>query len=173
MEKKEKKCKCTKECKCKNECKCGNDCNCNNEKVKELEDKLLRMQAEFINYKNRTSNEVSNLLKYEGESFIKSILPIVDNFERAIMMDNNDLSDEVSKFLSGFKMIYSSLKQILIDNEVLEIEVEGLEFNPELMDAVLTEHDETKPGNVVLEVLTKGYIYKGKVIRHAMVKVNN
>ena len=89
------------------------------------------------------------------------------------MDDNNDMSDEVSKFLSGFKMIYGNLKSLLDKYEIKEIDALGKEFNPTYMDAVLTEHDEAKPANVVVEVLTKGYMYKDKVIRPAMVKVNN
>ena len=138
----------------------------------ELEDKYMRLQAEYLNFKTRTQSEVSRMLQYEGEDFIKEILNIKDNLERAILMDDNDLSDEVSKFLSGFKMILGNLTQVLDKFEVHEIECLGMEFNPNLEEAVLTEHDENKPENVVLEVLTKGYKYKDKVIRHAMVKVN-
>ncbi len=138
----------------------------------ELEDKYMRLQAEYLNFKTRTQGEVSRMLQYEGEGFIKEILNIKDNFERAIMMDDNDLSDEVSKFLSGFKMILGSLTALLDQYEVKEIDCLGKEFDPNFEEAVLTEHDETKPENVVLEVLTKGYTYKDKVIRHAMVKVN-
>ena len=138
----------------------------------ELEDKYMRLQAEYLNFKTRTQGEVSRMLQYEGESFIKEILGIKDNFERAIMMDDNDLSDEVSKFLSGFKMILGSLTSLLDKYEVKEIDCLGKEFDPNFEEAVLTEHDENKPENVVLEVLTKGYTYKDKVIRHAMVKVN-
>ncbi len=138
----------------------------------ELEDKYIRLQAEYLNFKTRTQTEVSRMLQYEGEDFIKEILVIKDNLERAIMMDDNDLSDEVSKFLSGFKMILGNLTSLLDKFEVHEIECLGLEFDPNVAEAVLTEHDENKPENVVLEVLTKGYKYKDKVIRHAMVKVN-
>lgn len=138
----------------------------------ELEEKFMRLQAEYLNYKTRTQGEVSRMLKYEGEEFIKQILSIKDNMERAIMMDNNDLSDEVSKFLSGFKMILGNLNNILENFEVKEVECLGMEFDPNVADAVLTDHNEEKPENVVLEVLTKGYKYKDKLIRPAMVKVN-
>lgn len=138
----------------------------------ELEDKYMRLQAEYLNFKTRTQGEVSKMLQYEGENFIKEILVIKDNLERAVLMDDNDLSDEVSRFLSGFKMILGSLTALLDKYEVKEIECLGLEFDPNVAEAVLTEHDENKPENVVLEVLTKGYMYKDKVIRHAMVKVN-
>ena len=138
----------------------------------ELEDKYMRLQAEYLNFKTRTQTEISRMLQYEGEDFIKEILEIKDNFERAIMMDDNDLSDEVSKFLSGFKMILASLTVLLDKFEVKEVECLGLEFDPHVAEAVLTEHDENKPANVVLEVLKKGYKYKDKLIRPAMVKVN-
>ena len=138
----------------------------------ELEEKYMRLQAEYLNFKTRTQTEVSRMLQYEGEDFIKEILNVKDNFERAVMMDDSDLSDEVSRFLSGFKMILGNLTNLLDKFEVREIECVGLEFDPHVAEAVLTDHDETKPENVVLEVLTKGYKYKDKVIRHAMVKVN-
>lgn len=139
---------------------------------KELSDKNLRLQAEFINYRNRTSNEITERLKYEGENFIKELLPIVDNFERAILLDDRDLSDDVSRFLSGFKMVYGNLISIFDKMEIKEIDCLGKEFDPGFAEAVLTEHDENKPENVILEVIMKGYTYKGKVIRPAMVKVN-
>ena len=138
----------------------------------ELEDKYIRLQAEYLNFKTRTQGEISRMLQYEGEDFIKEILEIKDNFERAIMMDDNDLSDEVSRFLSGFKMILASLTGLLDKFEVKEVECLGLEFDPHVAEAVLTEHDDNKPENVVLEVLKKGYKYKDKLIRPAMVKVN-
>ncbi len=141
-------------------------------KNKELEDKYLRLQAEFVNMRNRNEQEKANLLKYEGEKVIKEFVAITDDFERAIKMDDNDLSDEVSKFLSGFKIIYSNMIQTLERNEVKEIDCLGKEFDPNYEEAVMVEHDETKPENVVLEVFTKGYMYKDKVLRHAMVKVN-
>lgn len=135
-------------------------------------DKTIRAQAEMMNFKRRKEEETSNMLKYANEDVLKSLLPVVDNFERAIMLDDNDLSDEVSKFLSGFKMIYSNVIDIFNKFEVKEIEAEGIEFDPRVHQAVLMEHDDSKPHNVVLEVLQKGYMYKDRVIRPAMVKVN-
>lgn len=139
---------------------------------KELEEKYMRLQAEFLNFKTRTQGEISKMLQYEGEDFIKEILVIKDNLERAVSMDDNDLSDEVSKFLSGFKMILGNLTALLDKYKVREVECLGLEFDPHVSEAVLTEHDENKPENIVLEVYTKGYKYKDKLIRPAMVKVN-
>ena len=140
--------------------------------LKESSEKVLRLAAEMQNYKKRNETEKSNMLKYANEDLAKSLLPILDNFERAIKLDDNDLSDEVSKFLSGFKMIYGSFVNVLNNIEVKEIECDGLEFDPVYHQAVLTEKDENKPSGVILEVLQKGYMYKDKVIRPAMVKVN-
>ena len=135
-------------------------------------DKVLRTQAEMMNFKRRKEEEISYMLKYANEDILKALLPIVDNFERAIKLDDNDLSDDVSKFLSGIKMIYTSVIDVLNKFEVKEIIADGVEFDPKIHQAVLMEHDEAKPSGVVLEVLQKGYLYKDKVIRPAMVKVN-
>ncbi len=139
---------------------------------KELNDKFVRTQAEFINYKTRSEQEKITMFKYEGENLIKQILEVVDDLGRAIMMDDDDLSDEVSNFLKGFKMIYTRLIGVLDNLGVKEVDVEGKEFDPNYAEAILTEHDENKPENVVLEVLKKGYMYKDKLLRPAMVKVN-
>ena len=143
-----------------------------NNKIKDLESALLRNQAELQNYKRRHDEEFMKYKKYANEDLIKELLPVLDNFERAIKMDDNDLTDDVSKFLSGFKLIYTNLVGILEKLEVKEIEAEGLEFDPNYHHAVLTEHDDNKPAGVILEVLQKGYMYKDKVIRPTMVKVN-
>ena len=140
--------------------------------LQEKDDKLLRNSAELVNFKRRKEQEISTMLKYANEDFVVELLPVIDNFERAIKLDDNDLSDEVSKFLSGFKMIFGNLNSILGKFEIKEIESLGVEFDPNFHQAVLMEHDENKPSGVVLEVLQKGYIYKDKVIRPAMVKVN-
>ena len=137
-----------------------------------VNEKMLRNQAELVNFKRGKEEEVPHMMKYCNEDILKSLLPIIDNFERGLMMDDNDLSDEVSKFLSGFKMIYTDIIGIMNKNEVKEIEAEGIEFDPKVHQAVLMDHDEEKPHGVVLEVLQKGYMYKDKVIRPAMVKVN-
>lgn len=142
------------------------------EELQKEKEKNMRIQAEMINFKKRKEEETSNLLKYANEDLVSELLPVIDNFERAIKMDNDDLSDDVSKFLEGFKMIYGNLINILNKLDVKEIEASGIEFDPKYHQAVLTEKDESKPSGVVLEVLQKGYMYKDKVIRPAMVKVN-
>lgn len=142
------------------------------EENKVLQDKVLRVTAEMQNMKRRMEEERSNLLKYEGEDFIKSILPIADNFERAIGVNEEGLSEEVVKYLNGFKMIYSNLSSILQSNQVEIIDAINKPFDPNTMDAVMTEENSEVEPNTVIDVLQKGYTYKGKVIRHAMVKVS-
>ena len=141
-------------------------------KVSSLQESLLRNQAELQNYKKRKDEETDKIMKYKDEELIKELLPIIDNFERAIKMDDNDLSDEVSKFLEGFKIIYTNTINILEKFQIKAIEADGVEFDPTYHHAVLIDHDESKPEGVVLEVLQKGYMYKDRVIRPAMVKVN-
>lgn len=137
-----------------------------------LKDKYLRTQAEMQNMRRRMEEEKANLLKYEGEDLIVKLLPTLDNFERAIKMDDTNLEDEVSKFLEGFKMIYGNLSSTLQGYEVIAMDILNKPFDPELMDAVLAEEVEGVEPNIVVDVLQKGYTYKGKVIRHAMVKVS-
>ncbi len=141
-------------------------------KIKNLEEALLRNQAELINYKRRREEETARLLKYSEEDIILELLPILDNFERAIKMDDNDLTDEVSKFLEGFKMVYGQINNLFTKFEVTEIESLDKEFDPTYHQAVITGKDETKESGIVIEVLQKGYMYKDKLIRPSMVKVN-
>lgn len=137
-----------------------------------LKDKFLRVNAEMQNMRRRMEEEKANLLKYEGEDLIKRLLPIIDNFERAIGMDDTNLEDEVSKFLSGFKMIYGNLNSTLQGYEVMAMDILNKPFDPNTMEAVMLEEVEGVEPNIVVDVLQKGYTYKGKVIRHAMVKVS-
>ncbi|MDO5569659.1 MAG: nucleotide exchange factor GrpE [bacterium] len=141
-------------------------------RIKELEEKLVRNQAELQNYKRRREEETSRIMKYANEDLILDILPILDTFERAVMMDDDNLEDEVSKFLEGFIMIYNNLKNVLIKFEVKEIEALNEEFDPTYHQAVVTEKKEDTPSGMVIEVMQKGYIYKDKVIRPVMVKVS-
>lgn len=165
-------CGCDEKC----ECLCEEDLNDEREllskRIKELEDSLLRNQAELMNYKKRKEEETNRILKYAEEDILKGFLPILDNFERAIDMDNDNLDDEVSKFLEGFKLMYKQIKELLDKFEVREIEVMDKEFDPATSQAVMVDKDETKDSLIVLEVFQKGYMYKDRILRTAMVKVN-
>ena len=137
-----------------------------------LNDKLLRVSAEMQNMRRRYEEELSKSYKYSGEDVIVSLLPVIDNFERAIKLDDSNLSDELSKFLEGFKMIYGNILNIFNNLEVKEIEALHKPFDPNTMEAVLTSHEEGIEPGVVIDVMQKGYTYKDKVIRVAMVKVS-
>ena len=138
----------------------------------ELLDKVKLCQAELINYRRRKEEETNNMLKFANQDLILEILPIVDNFERAIKEDDNNLTDELSKFLAGFKIMYASLNDVLKKYGVEEINRVGEIFNPSEEQALLTDSLPDHADEEVLEVLLKGYKLKGRVIRPASVKIN-
>ena len=137
-----------------------------------LIEKIKLKEADLINYRKRKDEEVANMLKYANEDLIKELIGVVDNFERAISLDDDNLTDELSKFLSGFKIMYSTLVSILNKFGVEEINRVGQIFDPNLEEALMTDKVEDKDNEVVLDVLLKGYKLKDKVIRPASVKVN-
>lgn len=187
-------CTCGDNCECTedNHCGCGGKCEQPKEKkdkkkkkdkhmdklneaynmISELEDRLLREKAELVNYRKRKEEETSRMLKYSNEDLVKSLLPIVDNLERAINMDDDNLEDEVSKFLSGFKMIYCNLINTLEKYGVKVIDGANKPFDPTYHQAIMTEPREGVESEMIIEVLQKGYLLKDKVIRPAMVKVS-
>lgn len=140
--------------------------------IADLNNKIKYQQAENINYRKRKDEETANLLKFANQDLILELIITVDNFERAIKLDDTNLNDELSKFLAGFKLIYSHLTETLKKFGVEEIPTVGSEFNPNVHEALMTGHDETKPNDTILECLLKGYTLKGKVIRAAKVIVN-
>ena len=170
------------ECICGDKCECGDECHCEttendtdkllSKRIKELEDALLRSQAELLNYRKRKDEETSRILKYAEEDVLKGFLPILDNFERAIDMDDNNFGDETSKFLEGFRLVYNQTKSLLEKFEVKEIDCLDKEFDPSIEQAISTEKNKEKPSGTVLKIYQKGYMYKDKVLRLAMVIVN-
>ena len=140
--------------------------------ISQLEDSLLRSKAELVNYRKRKDDEVSRMLKYSNEGLVLELLPTLDNFERAIKLDETNLSEELKKFLEGFKMIYCHLTGVLEKYEVKAIDGANKPFDPTYHQAVLTEKVEGMASGMVVEVLQKGYLLKDKVIRPAMVKVS-
>lgn len=144
----------------------------NLKKIKDLQEALLRTQADNVNYRKRKDEEVAKRLEYANEDLVKEILPVVDNFERAISLDDDNLDDELSKFLQGFKMIYCHLVDILNKYDVKAIDGANKPFDPKYHQAVLTEKVDGMESGMVIEVMQKGYLFKDKVIRPAMVKVS-
>lgn len=139
-----------------------------NELLGAEKEKSMRIQAEMMNFRKRKEEEVLNIRKYANEDILKSLVNIVDNFERALSLEN----DENKEFLKGFQMIRTNILNILSDNGVVEIECLNAPFDPNFHQAVLTEACEGVDAGIVIEVLQKGYMYKDKVLRATMVKVS-
>ena len=195
METKEEEIKVTEE---KNECNCKDkekSCECHDKskkkdkhheeikklkeeleykdkQINDLNEKIRYHQAELINYRKRKEEEVTNRLKYANQDLISELILILDNFERAIRLDDNNLTDELSKFLKGFKMMYASFDDVLKKYGLEEIEAEHKEYDPNTMEALMTDSDKNYKDGEVLEVLLKGYRLKDRVIRPASVRVN-
>ncbi|MDD3241409.1 MAG: nucleotide exchange factor GrpE [Bacilli bacterium] len=140
------------------------------ETIKELENKVLYNQAELINYRKRKDEEVMNMLKYANKDLILELIPILDNFERAMNIKQDD--QEVKQYLTGIKLIYDGFVDTLNKFGVKEIDALGLKFDPNYHDAIVTVSDTEKEDDVIVEVLIKGYMLKDRVIRHSVVKVN-
>lgn len=138
--------------------------------INTLKDKNMRIAAEMVNTLRRKDEETNRLLKYSNESLITELLPVIDNFERALNVDAK--TTDIESYQKGMTMIYNSLKNILEKFEVKEIEAIDKEFDPSYHQAVMQEEKEGAKENIVIEVLQKGYTYKDKVIRPAMVKVS-
>ena len=166
-------------------CACGGECSCNDQDNKLLEEinklalensalveKVKLAQAELVNYRRRKDEETASLLKYANQDLILELIQVVDNFERAIKLDDNNLTDELSKFLVGFKMMYANLTDILRKFGVEEISRQGQIFDPSLEQALVVDSVDEYEDEVVLEVLLKGYKLKDRVIRPASVKIN-
>ena len=137
-----------------------------NQKLKEAEDKSVRAVAELVNYRKRKDEEISRMLKYANEGLILDILPSMDNLERALN------TGEDSKLKEGVNMIYSMLKNTLENYGVKEIEAEGIMFDASVHQAVAKDNNPDKESGIITEVMQKGYTLYDKVIRPAMVKVN-
>lgn len=126
--------------------------------VNTLKDKNMRIAAEMVNTLRRKDEETNRLLKYSNESLITELLPVIDNFERALNVDAKTV--DVESYQKGMTMIYNSLKNILEKFEVKEIEAIDKEFDPSYHQAVMQEEKEGTKENIVIEVLQKGILIK-------------
>ena len=136
--------------------------------LQKLNEKHIRLKAEFDNFRKRKVNEISKLLQYEGESVLKGFIPIIDDLERMINFDKS--SPENIK--DGILLVKTKIDKFL---ESLEVEVfskKGDKMDTDLHDAMMTQNVENMDNDTILEVFEKGYKYKDKVIRHAKVVVN-
>lgn len=136
----------------------------------ELKDKHIRLQAEFDNYRKRTMKEKMDLIKSGGESVIVNILPVIDDFERALMAFSEMKDDDPLK--QGISLIYSKFKEILKQNGITEIEAKEKDFDTDLHEAVtkIPAPKEELKGKVV-DVIQKGYLMNDKVIRFSKVVI--
>lgn len=142
------------------------------ESIKELQNKLVYSQAEFANFKRRKEEETSSMLKYCNYDFASELLSIVDSLERALMVNEDNLSDDVKKYLSGFKIMYNNLVNIMNRFEIKEIDCLNKEFDHNTSQALMTEKVDNVESGIVVEVLQKGYMLKDKILRVALVKVS-
>ncbi|MGB7570067.1 MAG: nucleotide exchange factor GrpE [Chitinivibrionales bacterium] len=133
-----------------------------------LNDKYLRLMAEFDNYKRRSAKDYERLIEAANERLIKDIIEVRENFERAFKSN-----DQGEKFVEGMKLNYAKLNAIL-QKHGLEVYAEpGHEFNPELHDALMRAPHETIPDSHITDVHERGYKLKGKIIKHAKVVVSS
>ncbi len=139
------------------------------EKLEELNDQYLRLYAEFDNFRKRTAKEKMETYGDATAKCVEQLLPIVDNFERALDAPSSD-----AQYKSGMEMIFTQLRAFLDKLGVTEIEALGAEFNPNIHQAIKqSEATEDYPENTVCEVFQKGYQLKDRLIRPAMVAVAN
>ncbi len=136
--------------------------------AREWQDKYLRLSAEFDNYRKRTLKEKMDLISTGGEDVIKSMLEVVDDFDRAL--EAADKTDNIDSTREGLKLIHHKLKEVLKQKGVSEIESLGMELDTDLHEAVAKFPAEGCQGKII-DVVQKGYKLKDKVIRYAKVVV--
>jgi molecular chaperone GrpE len=139
-------------------------------KLAEMQDKYLRLSAEFDNYRKRTLREKIELSKYASEDVLVKLLPVMDDFERAV--NHMEISTECTAMKSGIDLIYVKFADFFKQNGIKEIESLGCQFNVDIHDAAakVAVEEEDKKGKII-DVILKGYYLQDKVIRHAKVVV--
>lgn len=139
-------------------------------KVEEAENRYLRLQADFDNFRRRTRLDVEASEKYRAQKLITDLLPALDNFERALKMEVEN--EHTKSLLQGMDMVYRGLLDALKKEGVEAIEAVNKEFDPHLHQAVMQVEDDNFGSNIVIEEFQKGYMLKDRVIRPSMVKVS-
>lgn len=135
-----------------------------------LKEKMLRLTAEYDNFRKRTQREKAADLKYKAQDLATDLVPVVDTFDRALQLKPDENS--IDSFYEGMEMIYRQLMQALSQAGVEEIETEGETFDPNFHQAVMQVEDDQYESQAIVETLQKGYRLKDRIIRPAMVKVN-
>jgi molecular chaperone GrpE len=137
--------------------------------LKEIRDAYLRKAAEFENYKRRSDNEQSILLKYAAEPFIRNILQVYDDLDRSLKHANEE---NLQSLTEGVKLVYDKFTKILENQGVTKMDAKGKPFDVYFHEALMQQPAGGVPDHTVLEVVENGYMYKDKVIRHAKVIVS-
>jgi molecular chaperone GrpE len=140
------------------------------EKLQEEENKRLRLLADYENFKRRASLDKEALQKYRAQNVMTNLIPVLDNFARAITVEAK--TEEAQTMITGLEMIYRTFVQALEDEGLVEIQALDQEFDPNFHQAIMTGSDEEKSSGIVLEQMQAGYMLKDRVLRPAMVKVN-
>ncbi|MDQ0156018.1 nucleotide exchange factor GrpE [Robertmurraya andreesenii] len=138
--------------------------------LEEKENRFLRLQADFENSRRRARLDFEAAQKYRAQELISDLLPVLDNFERALNVESDH--EQTKSILQGMDMIYRSLLEALKKEGVEPIEAQGKEFDPHFHQAVMQVAEEGYDSNIVVEEFQKGYMLKDRVIRPSMVKVN-
>lgn len=140
------------------------------QQLEEEQDKAIRLRADFENYKRRVQLDKESDYKYRAQSVLTDILPVLDNFERALAV--NVTSEEAVSLVKGVEMVYRTLLDAVGKEGLEVIEAEGVPFDPNFHQAVMQEKDDSKESGIVLQELQKGYKLKDRILRPTMVKVN-
>lgn len=135
--------------------------------LQEKKDRLLRLQADFDNFRRRSAKEREEISAVVTQNFCKDMLPLLDNFERAMAAETKD----VEAFQRGVEMIFTQFQEVLKKNGLEQIEAVGQKFDPNFHQAVMRVEDPEKEDDTVAQELQKGYMVKGRVIRPSMVQV--
>ncbi|WP_404450474.1 nucleotide exchange factor GrpE [Sutcliffiella horikoshii] len=138
-------------------------------KLEESENRLLRLQADFDNYRRRVRLDQEAAQKYRAQNLVTDILPALDNFERALKVESED--EKIKTFLQGMEMVHRQLAEALKSEGLEAIPAVGETFDPNLHQAVMQVEEGEGESNTVLEEFQKGYKLKDRVIRPSMVKV--
>lgn len=140
------------------------------EKYAELHDKFIRIHAEFDNFRRRSNKEKVDIISSASEGVLKDMLPVIDDFERAIA--NNDKVDDINAVKEGFKLIFNKLNSTLTQKGLKPMDVVGEAFDSEIHEAVanIPAPEDSQKGKVI-DVVEKGYYLNDKVIRYAKVVV--
>nr|WP_225877826.1 nucleotide exchange factor GrpE [Alkalibacter mobilis] len=139
------------------------------DKEKDLKNQLMRLQADFENYKKRTVKEKEDIYKFALEDFSSKMLPVLDNLERAVKsLDDSNIQDD---YANGVRMVLARLLEVLSNEGLKEIDCEGESFDPKFHHGVTVEDSDEFEDDEIMEVFQKGYSFKEKVIRPAMVKI--